>query len=358
MAPAAQAAGQAAGDGAPAVPGVGLSGGSPRWARAAGNAGVAGCAWPRGEGPAGGGPAAAGRVLGLSGRWARPALGWLGCCGSCAGARLTRDDPGRDGLSGSGGPARLVPVAGDGAGAWAGVLLPQCHLRTSAGDFWAVRCWLGRGVGAVAEQPGLSFAGLLRQLRAKAKLTQEELAEAAGVSPRSVSDLERGDQPHRPQGHRGAAGRCAGPGRPARELFVAVARGQAPTAQVLAAARGTFAGAIPGLRVVVAAWPAKASCLAAGGGDRFPLPRAGRVRGAGRGVVLRPRGGHRPGAGADVAARGGHGAADGVGGVGRGEVVAAAGGGVAADPGGGAGGRAGGGVVAVCCFHPDPGAAG
>jgi DNA-binding XRE family transcriptional regulator len=46
--------------------------------------------------------------------------------------------------------------------------------------------------GAVAEQPGLGFAGLLRQLRAETGLTQEELAEAAGVSPRSVSDLERG----------------------------------------------------------------------------------------------------------------------------------------------------------------------
>ena len=44
----------------------------------------------------------------------------------------------------------------------------------------------------VAEQPGLSFVGLLRQLRAEAGLTQEELAEAAGVSPRSVSNLERG----------------------------------------------------------------------------------------------------------------------------------------------------------------------
>src|SRR5262245_54317015 len=51
---------------------------------------------------------------------------------------------------------------------------------------------LARGVGAVAEQPGLSFAVLLRQLRARALLTKEELAEAAGVSPRSVSDLERG----------------------------------------------------------------------------------------------------------------------------------------------------------------------
>jgi transcriptional regulator with XRE-family HTH domain len=44
----------------------------------------------------------------------------------------------------------------------------------------------------VAGQPGLSFAGLLRQLRADARLTQEELAEAASLSPWSVSDLERG----------------------------------------------------------------------------------------------------------------------------------------------------------------------
>ena len=44
----------------------------------------------------------------------------------------------------------------------------------------------------MAEQPGLSFAGLLRQLRAEARLTQEELAEAAGLSTGSVSNLERG----------------------------------------------------------------------------------------------------------------------------------------------------------------------
>jgi transcriptional regulator with XRE-family HTH domain len=37
-----------------------------------------------------------------------------------------------------------------------------------------------------------SFRGLLRQLRAGAGLTQEELAEAARLSLRSVSDLERG----------------------------------------------------------------------------------------------------------------------------------------------------------------------
>src|SRR5262245_36589586 len=106
---------------------------------------------------------------------------------------------------------------------------------------------VARGFAVVAEQPALSFAGLLRQLRAKALLTQEELAEAAGVSPRSVSDLERGisrtarkDTALLLAGALGLAG-------PARELFVTVARGQAPTAQRLAAARGTFAGAIPGL---------------------------------------------------------------------------------------------------------------
>ena len=44
----------------------------------------------------------------------------------------------------------------------------------------------------MAEQAAVSFGGLLRQLRAEARLTQEELAEAAKLSPRSVSDLERG----------------------------------------------------------------------------------------------------------------------------------------------------------------------
>src|SRR5262249_3367071 len=59
-----------------------------------------------------------------------------------------------------------------------------CGWPGGAGGDW--------GAWAVAEQPGLGFAGLLRQLRAEAGLTQEELAEAAGLSPRSVSDLERG----------------------------------------------------------------------------------------------------------------------------------------------------------------------
>src|SRR5215471_13216951 len=96
----------------------------------------------------------------------------------------------------------------------------------------------------VAEQPAHSFAGLLRQLRAEAKLTQEELAAAAGVSPRSVSNLERGINR---TAHKDTAVLLAGAldlTGPTAELFVAAARGNVPPAQVLAAAEG--AGQRPG----------------------------------------------------------------------------------------------------------------
>jgi transcriptional regulator with XRE-family HTH domain len=43
----------------------------------------------------------------------------------------------------------------------------------------------------MAESRG-EFAGVLRELRTRARLTQEGLAEAAGLSHRTVSDLERG----------------------------------------------------------------------------------------------------------------------------------------------------------------------
>src|SRR5438034_1234754 len=95
----------------------------------------------------------------------------------------------------------------------------------------------------VAEQPGLEFAGLLRQLRAEARLTQEELAEAAGLSPRSVSDLERGI--HR-TAHKDTAGLLAdglGLAEPALALFVAAARGRGSAAEVLAAVREAAPGA-------------------------------------------------------------------------------------------------------------------
>jgi WD40 repeat protein/transcriptional regulator with XRE-family HTH domain len=96
----------------------------------------------------------------------------------------------------------------------------------------------------VTGQPVLSFAGLLRRLRAGAKLTQEELAAAAGVSPRSVSNLERGINR---TAHKDTAVLLAGAlglTGPAAELFVAAARGNVPPAQVLAAADG--AGPRPG----------------------------------------------------------------------------------------------------------------
>jgi tetratricopeptide (TPR) repeat protein/transcriptional regulator with XRE-family HTH domain len=94
------------------------------------------------------------------------------------------------------------------------------------------------GAVAVTEQPGLGFAELLRQLRAEAGLTQEELAEVAGLSPRSVSDLERGI--HR-TAHKDTAGQLAdalGLAEPSRALFVAAARGRGPAADVLAAGGG------------------------------------------------------------------------------------------------------------------------
>src|SRR6516225_2424399 len=106
---------------------------------------------------------------------------------------------------------------------------------------------LARGVGAVAEQPGLSFAVLLRQLRTKALLTQEELAEAAGVSPRSVSDLERGINRTARKDTAVLLADALDLAGPARELFVTVARGPAPSPQLLTAARVSFAaGTAPG----------------------------------------------------------------------------------------------------------------
>jgi tetratricopeptide (TPR) repeat protein/transcriptional regulator with XRE-family HTH domain len=52
--------------------------------------------------------------------------------------------------------------------------------------------WPQAAGGVVAEQHGVTFAELLRRLRSDAGLTQEQLADAARLSPRSISDLERG----------------------------------------------------------------------------------------------------------------------------------------------------------------------
>jgi transcriptional regulator with XRE-family HTH domain len=80
----------------------------------------------------------------------------------------------------------------------------------------------------VVEESAVTFAGLLRQLRAEARLTQEELAEAAGLSPRSVSDLERGiNRTARKETAVLLAGALDLPGAVA-ELFVAAGTGGAP----------------------------------------------------------------------------------------------------------------------------------
>ena len=87
----------------------------------------------------------------------------------------------------------------------------------------------------MTEQATSGFAGLLRQLRAGARLTQQELAKAAGVSPRSVSDLERGINHTARQDTAVQLAGALGLAEPVRSLFVAAARGRIQAAQVLAA---------------------------------------------------------------------------------------------------------------------------
>ena len=99
----------------------------------------------------------------------------------------------------------------------------------------------------MAEEPGLGFAGLLRQLRTRAALTQEELAEAAGLSPRSVSDLERGINRTARKDTAVLLAGALGLAGPARGLFVAAALGQVRAAEVLAAARESGPGLAGGM---------------------------------------------------------------------------------------------------------------
>ena len=89
------------------------------------------------------------------------------------------------------------------------------------------------------EQGSLSFAGLLRRLRGEAKLTQEELAAAAGLSMRAVSDLERGIHPTARKDTAVLLARALGMTESAAVLFVAAARGRTPAADVLAVLRSS-----------------------------------------------------------------------------------------------------------------------
>jgi len=108
----------------------------------------------------------------------------------------------------------------------------------------------------MAEQLALGFGGLLRQLRAEAGLTQEELAEAAGLSPRSVSDLERGiNRTARKDTAELLAG-ALGITEPARTLFVGAARGRTPAAGVLPAMRRQAQATSPAMAGGVHGFPA------------------------------------------------------------------------------------------------------
>ncbi len=90
----------------------------------------------------------------------------------------------------------------------------------------------------MTEQTGLRFGGLLRQLRDEAGLTQDELADAAGVSQRAISDLERGINATARKDTAVLLAGALGLDGPGRELFVAAARGRASAGEVLAAAVG------------------------------------------------------------------------------------------------------------------------
>jgi transcriptional regulator with XRE-family HTH domain len=95
-------------------------------------------------------------------------------------------------------------------------------------------------------EPAPSFAGLLRQLRTEARLTQEELAEAASLSPRSVSDLERGVNRTARKDTAVLLADALSLAGGVRVLFVAAARGRAPAAEVLAARRDKSGGRVSG----------------------------------------------------------------------------------------------------------------
>src|SRR5215471_8759095 len=79
----------------------------------------------------------------------------------------------------------------------------------------------------MVEQLALGFGGLLRQLRTDAGLTQEELAHAAGLSPRSVSDLERGVNRTARKDTARLLADALGLAGPERAMFEATARGRA-----------------------------------------------------------------------------------------------------------------------------------
>jgi transcriptional regulator with XRE-family HTH domain len=89
------------------------------------------------------------------------------------------------------------------------------------------------------EAPAASFAWLLRQMRGEARLTQEELAHKAGLSPRSISDLERGISRTARKATANLLADALAISASARTAFIAAARGRAPVSDVLGAREHT-----------------------------------------------------------------------------------------------------------------------
>jgi len=136
---------------------------------------------------------------------------------------------GAPGSGSAGMPGIVVQAPGldnRGTGPFGAVLLPLASKGVCGGD-----------AAVMAEQAIVGFAGLLRQLRAEARLTQQELAKAAGVSPRAVSDLERGINRTARQDTAVRLAGALGLAEPARSSFVAAALGRIQAAQVLAVRR-------------------------------------------------------------------------------------------------------------------------
>ena len=81
----------------------------------------------------------------------------------------------------------------------------------------------------MTDEPAPDFAGFLRRLRMEARLTQEELAEAAGLSTRTVSDLERGVNRRAQKDTARLLADALGVIGPVRARFEALARGRMPS---------------------------------------------------------------------------------------------------------------------------------
>ena len=97
----------------------------------------------------------------------------------------------------------------------------------------------------MAEPPDVTFAALLRRYRTRAGLSQEELAEASGLSTRAVSDLERGvAQTARKQTARLLADALGLAGAD-WDWFAAVARGRVGSGAGAARAANISAAAAP-----------------------------------------------------------------------------------------------------------------